>query len=307
MSLEIDEKLDKILQDLELIKNHLKIVPNRDITIDNGKSSIEDYEKFAQEDLKLDEKTITNHLSTISRFLTYSKGIINIDSVNEFLDSNDSLSWKSNQIKALRKYIRDFLKLGNWIEEFKFSKSNAKIRTIPTDEDLMKFLQLLPKQTQVIALVLVTSGLRIGEVLSLRFVNIANELNMIDVSKVHEGDTKHSWLSFVTQQTIEILYEYLREINFDYEDESNLFSNSSRVVQNNFEQASEKIGFKLNPHTLRMVFTEKCTLSGIKDKYINAFCGRVSKSVLAKNYTDYSPTSLKREYEKVEPLLTFES
>ena len=307
MSFEINEKLDHILQDLELIKNQLKIVPNREIVIDNGKSSIEDYEKFAQEELKLDEKTITNHLSTISRFLTYSKGIINIDSVKEFLDSNDSLSWKSNQIKALRKYIRDFLKLGNWIEDFKFSKSNAKIRTIPTDEDLMKFLQLLPKQTQVIALVLVTSGLRIGEVISLQFVNIANDLNMIDVSKVHEGDTKHSWLSFVTQQTIEILYEYLREINFDYEDESRLFSNSSRVVQNNFEQASEKLGFKLNPHTLRMIFTEKCTLSGIKDKYINAFCGRVSKSVLAKNYTDYSPTSLKREYEKVESLLTFES
>ncbi len=306
MSLEINEKLDHILQDLELIKNQLKIVPNKEMVIYNGKSSIEDYEKFAKA-LKLDEKTITNHLSTISRFLTYSKGIINTDSVKEFLDSNDSLSWKSNQIKALRKYIRDFLKLGNWIEEFKFSKSNAKIRTIPTDEDLMKFLQLLPKQTRVIALVLVTSGLRIGEVLSLRFVNIANELNMIDVSKVHEGDTKHSWLSFVTQQTVEILYEYLREINFDYEDESKLFSNSSRVVQNNFEQASENLGFKLKPHTLRMIFTEKCTIAGIKDKYINAFCGRVSKSVLAKNYTDYSPTSLKREYEKVESLLTFES
>jgi integrase len=306
MSLEINEKLDHILQDLELIKNHLKIVPDKDIQIKDRKSSVSEYEKFAQEELKLDEKTIMNHLSTISRFLTYSKGIITADSVKEFLDSNDSLSWKSNQIKALRKYIRDFLKLGNWIEEFKFLKSNAKIRTIPTDEDLVKFLQLLPKQTHVIALVLVTSGLRIGEVISLRFVNIANELNMIDVSKVHEGDTKHSWLSFVTQQTVEILYEYLREINFDYEDESKLFSNSSRVVQNNFEQASEKLGFKLKPHTLRMVFTEKCTLSGIHDKYINAFCGRVSKSVLAKNYTDYSPTSLKREYEKVESLLTFE-
>lgn len=301
------EQINQILSDLQLIKKALKIVPDKDIQIKDGKSSISEYEKFAQEELKLDEKTITNHLSTISRFLAYSKGVINTNSVKEFLDSNDSLSWKSNQIKALRKYIRDFLNLGNWMEEFKFSKSNAKIRTIPTDEDLMKFLQLLPKQTQVIALVLVTSGLRIGEVLSLRFVNIANELNMIDVSKVHEGDTKHSWLSFVTQQTIEILYEYLREINFDYEDESKLFSNSSRVVQSNFEQASEKIGFKLNPHTLRMIFTEKCTIAGIKDKYINAFCGRVSKSVLAKNYTDYSPTSLKREYEKVESLLTFES
>ena len=115
-----EEKLDLILQDLELIKNQLKIVPNRDTTIDNHKSSISEYEIFAKEELKLDEKTITNHLSTISRFLTYSKGVITADSVKEFLDSNDSLSWKTNQIKALRKYIRDFLKLGNWIEDFKF-------------------------------------------------------------------------------------------------------------------------------------------------------------------------------------------
>ena len=262
MSLEIDEKLDHILQDLELIKNQLKIVPNREITIDNGKSSIEDYEKFAKE-LKLDEKTITNHLSTISRFLAHSKGVIDINSVKEFLDSNDSLSWKSNQIKALRKYIRDFLKLGNWIDEFKFSKSNAEIRTVPTDEDLVKFLQLLPKQTQVIALVLVTSGLRIGEVLSLRFVNIANELNMIDVSKVHEGDTKHSWLSFVTQQTIEILYEYLREINFDYEDESKLFSNSYVIAPYILESVSAKLSLSLYTATISSLsFFKKEVLVG---------------------------------------------
>lgn len=302
----IEEKLDLILQNLELIRNHLKIVPDKDLEVKDGKSSIEQYETFAKEELKLNAKTITNQLSTLSRFLYHSKGAINKKSVKSYLDTNDSNSWKSNQIKALRKYIRDFLKLGNWIEEFKFSKSNAKIRTVPTDENLIMFLHLLPKQTQVITLVLVTSGLRIGEVLSLRFVNIANELNMIDVSKVHEGNTKHSWLSFVTAQTIKILYEYLREVDFDYEDKSLLFSNSSRVVQNNFQQASEKLGFKLKPHTLRMMFTEKCTLAGIQDKYINAFCGRTSQGVLAKNYTNYSPEALRREYDKVENLLTFE-
>lgn len=53
------------------------------------------------------------------------------------------------------------------------------------------------------------------------------------------------------------------------------------------------------------MFTEKCTQAQINEKYINAFCGRISKGVLAKHYTDYSPSSLKREYEKVEALLTF--
>ena len=33
---------------------------------------------------------------------------------------------------------------------------------------------------------------------------------------------------------------------------------------------------------------------GVADRYIGAFCGRVSKSVLARHYTDYSPEKLKR-------------
>jgi len=37
---------------------------------------------------------------------------------------------------------------------------------------------------------------------------------------------------------------------------------------------------------------------GVPDRYIDAFCGRVPKSVLARHYTDYSPERLKRIYDK---------
>ena len=129
---------------------------------------------------------------------------------------------------------------------------------------------------------------------------------MIDVTEVHKGNTKHSWISFVTQQTTDLLYEYLDITNFDYESDSELFSSSSRTVHNDFVQASQQLGMKIIPHLLRTMFTEKCTQAEIQEKYINAFCGRVSKSMLAKHYTDYSPNALKREYEKVESLLTLE-
>ena len=118
---------------------------------------------------------------------------------------------------------------------------------------------------------------------------------------------------FLTTESTNSLKDYLtryfdwKENDFDFEDESKLFSCSSRVVQNNFEKASETINFKLKPHTLRTVFTEKYTQAGIKDKYIDVFCGRISKSVLSKNYTDYSPSSLIREYDNLEDSLTFES
>ena len=37
---------------------------------------------------------------------------------------------------------------------------------------------------------------------------------------------------------------------------------------------------------------------GVSDRYIDAFCGRMPKSVLARHYTDYNPGRLKRIYER---------
>jgi len=37
---------------------------------------------------------------------------------------------------------------------------------------------------------------------------------------------------------------------------------------------------------------------GVPERYIDAFCGRVPKSVLAKHYTDYLPEKLKLIYDK---------
>ena len=37
---------------------------------------------------------------------------------------------------------------------------------------------------------------------------------------------------------------------------------------------------------------------GIPDRYVDAFCGRVPRSVLARHYTDFSPGKLKEIYDK---------
>ena len=300
----IEAKLDLILQELETIKNHLKIVPDKDSEITDLKSSISEYETFAKEELKLNAKTITNQLSILSRFLHHSKGAINKESVKHYLDSNDSDSWKSNQLKALRRYCRDFLKLGNWINDFQFSKTKAKIKKIPSDKEIVSFFFELDFQSQLVFLTLLNTGFRLGEVLKLKIKNVDFENGMMDASNIHEGDTKHSWISFITTQTIDLLQEYLFErFSGDLDPEANLFTIHSRSLQNMFKNTSEKIGITINPHLLRTVFSEKCTKAEIKDKYIDAFCGRTSQGVLATNYTDYSPEALRREYNKVEQLL----
>jgi len=39
---------------------------------------------------------------------------------------------------------------------------------------------------------------------------------------------------------------------------------------------------------------------GVSETYIDAFCGRVPQSVLARHYTDFSPEKLGEIYEKAE-------
>lgn len=295
-----DEILQKISFDLDSIKNHLKIVPDKFITITNIDRKIENYEEYAVNQLGISQATVNNQKSALRGFLNYSQGIINKETVKEYLESNDSASWKSNQLKALRKFIRDYLNLGNWINEFVFSKEKAKLKKeVPDDYQLALFCSKLEYPIQMIFLILTSSGLRIGEVLSLRIDNINFETNMLDVSKVHESDSKSSWISFMTYQTSEYIQNYVESLHNDI-----LFPISYKSVQENFQQVSEETGIKIKPHLLRTVFTEKCTQAELGEKYIDAFCGRTSQSIIRKHYTDYSPKAMRRQYDKVEQLLT---
>lgn len=294
-----DEKLNQILSDLELIKSHLKIVPDKFATVTDIETKIENYEEYAVDELNISQSTVNNQKSAIRGFLNYSNGVINKETVKSYLESNDSTSWKSNQLKALRKFIRDYLGLGNWINEFVFSKEKAKIKkAIPNEDQLALFCSRLDYQVQMIFLILVTSGLRVGEVLELELDDINFETNMIDVSDIHQSKNKSSWLSFMTNQAMEFIADYVENLTAE-----KLFSISYKSVQENFQKVSEETGIKINPHLLRTVFTEKCTKSGIEEKYIDAFCGRIPQSVIRKHYTDYSPEAMKIHYDKVESFL----
>ena len=305
-----EEKMDKIIADLELIKKSLKIVPDKEMTIIDFDSSINSYEEFARDELKLGQLTINNHRSVIRNFLNYSKGIINKQTVKEYLDSNSSLAWKSNHLKALRRYIRDYLNLGNWINEFVFAKPKAKLKKeIPTNEQLVQFCDVLPTyQMQIVFLIMLNSGLRENEVLSLKYSDIDYETNMIDASNIHKGKTKFSWISFFTSKTSEILQDYLTGDEFEFEkgneDNTKLFNISSRSLQQAFKNVSEKLSFSISPRILRTVFAERCRAAGIDKEYIDAFCGRTPQGVLEKHYTDYSPKALRRVYDQVESYLT---
>ncbi|MGI0047702.1 MAG: tyrosine-type recombinase/integrase [Nitrosotalea sp.] len=303
------EKLDELLVKVSRIEKALNIVPDKELDISNVEESVQAYEVYAKEELDLEDNTIQNQKSSIQSFLQHSNGKINEQSVKAYLDSNPSPTWKTNQVKALRRYIRDFLKLGNWMNEFQFEKAIPRIHTeYPSNEKLAEFFHALPSDSQIIFLILLGSGLRPGEILGLRVkdMHFDNGDNMVDASEMHHGKTKQSWISFVTSETAVILLEDLFGRDIENSPDSKIFSLPMRTLQEHFRNASEQTGININPKLLRKVFADRCERAGINKKYIDAFCGRTPRGVLESHYTDYSPTKLREEYDKVEPLLTLE-
>jgi len=69
-------------------------------------------------------------------------------------------------------------------------------------------------------------------------------------------------------------------------------------LSHTFKKTADKTGIHIYPHLLRSVFAREISKAGVQDRYIDALCGRVPQSVLARHYSDYSPEVLKEIYEK---------
>ena len=151
---------------------------------------------------------------------------------------------------------------------------------------MIKFYGKLPNEkAKTLFLMYGSSGLRLTELLS---GQVYPESNTI-IPAQHEGRTKNSYISFFSEEARE---HYLK---------SNWWGNITQVTLNKwFRIASQRSGIKITPQILREWFCSEMGRLGVPDRYVDAFCGRVPQSVLARHYTDYSPERLKEIYDKTE-------
>jgi integrase len=193
-----------------------------------------------------------------------------------------SVSSYANYLKTFKVYYRDFLKQPEIIQDYKFPKQSFKPKFLPSKEEIRIFYNALSDRYKIIFLALASSGLRINELLS------AEIIGTMVIPKSHNGQTKQSYISFINDETISLLKQY----------QGNPFSVFYGVVDRTFKKTSKKFGIKIYPHLLRSVFAREMSKAGVQDRYIDAFCGRVPGSVLARHYSDYSPEVLKDIYSK---------
>ena len=171
-----------------------------------------------------------------------------------------------------------------------------KPKHIVSKEDLRRFYEAIetPKE-RALFLLYATSGLRRQEILSLTADDIDFEKRMITPNN-HLGETKKSWCSFYNEEAEEALNAYLATKKQSRS--KRIFPMQRHEVVKLWKSAREKTGLNITPQKLRQWFCSEMLRLGVSDTYVDAFCGRVPKSVLARHYTDFSPEKLMKIYEK---------
>jgi integrase len=274
------------------------------LRIENGENEriFEDFKNFLTVDRQLGEGTVERHLREIRSLFRNSDfdplKATRMDIRNYLMKFRDySPNSYANVLKALRIFYRDYLGKPEVVEGFRFPNRPFKPKRVPSKDELQRFYGFLREPlAKAIFLIYATTGLRRKEVLNLRIGDIDFEKRMI-IPRGEFSRTKGTWITFYNAEAEEALKEYLGSFQ-GLNKESRLFPVTEIYFRKRCEAFERETGIKITPQILREWFACEMGRLGVPDRYVDAFCGRVPRSVLARHYTDFSPEKLKEIYDK---------
>ncbi len=257
-----------------------------------------EFAKFCQVDLRLSPGSVRRHMISVRQIIREcSDGeFITTGAIRDFLSGIENPYTYNNFLKSLRVYFRDYLNQMDVIRTFRFAHAESPPPRTFSKKDLHEFYWALEDELErALFLIYASSGKRRSEILDLLMRQIDLEGRTIMPTKI--SATKRTWYSFFNQEAQDALKSYLA-IRRDVKRSGKLFpmSWSSRAAI--FHIAQRKTGLELTPQDLRFWFSNEMSTLGVADRFIDAFQGRVPRSVLARHYTDYSLENLKAIYDK---------
>jgi len=257
-------------------------------------SSLKDFYDFQVVDLQRAKTTAKEKVYYIKKFFNEVKidpKAVRVEHIRQYLKTqNCSCHVYKNLLGALKVFFRDFLNSPEVVKSFKFPRPVFKPKIVPTREEMQRFFDSIDtKIGRALFLFYASSGLRKNEVLWLNKDCIDFEKRMI-VPTGHSGVTKTSYVSFYNRETEQAL-------NTIELGEDRLFNVSDRQYKKIWKLAKKRSGLHITAQKLREWFCCEMGALGVSDRYIDAFCGRTPKSVLARHYTDYNPEKLRIIYE----------
>jgi integrase len=223
-------------------------------------------------------------------------GSVTAEDVRAYLKplSSGNANSYGNALKPIKRFFRDYMRMGEVVESFKFRKVTLKPIIVPSKEQLKKFYQALrTRRARALFLMYASTGLRRTELLSLTKDDIDWEKRMV-IPNGYDGGTKRSWVTFFNEEAECALKEYLatrKDVN------PKLFRISPHTFIDVWRYAGQDSGVRITPQVLREWFCDELGRLGVPDRHVDAFCGRMPKSVLARRYSDFAPEKLKEIYE----------
>jgi integrase len=237
-----------------------------------------------KEKMRYAEKLV-NHLD--GHPLTASK-----QQLREFVSQYDD----HNATKTVRVIYRRYFDT-DIADSFKVQPPTPKPKKVPKKDELQQVYNGLDSDPdQVAFLLLATSGMRRRELIELTPGDLDPEDRAIYPSTEDGQATKQQWVTFYNAEVEDrLLATY--DLQAMAQDETFLDC-SGRTLTRHIREASEEAGtMKITPQVLRVWFCNEMNRLGVADRYIDAFCGRTPKSVLAKHYSDFTPRKLQEIYE----------
>jgi len=271
-----------------------------DLCFTELEKDLEVFHDFLLVDRQKSKRTARDYCALIRR-LFKNVEVVTVESLRAYLKGlreNCSRDYYSVTLSAMKAYFRDYKGLPQLVSTFKFPRKTQNPKLIPGKEDLKRFYEALPTlRLKAYFLLTATSGLRKAEVLGLDVSDVDFKQRML-IPKNHIGATKHSWVTFYNEEAENALMLFRENMTSKQKASPKLIPIGSREFKRGWKIAKEKTGLEITSKMLRDWFAEEMGNLGVADRYIDAFQGRTPRTVLARNYTDYSPRKMKQRYDR---------
>jgi len=263
---------------------------------ESAELALKDFERFLRIDQLRKPETVHGRVNYLRAFFKrVGKGPNNItrDDIRDALDGI-SVHKRDHILKALRLFYGKFLGQSALLDGIRFGNPEIRPLTAPRKDQIRQFYETIDDpEERTIFLLAASSGLRRHEIVELRLKDLDFEKRMIIPD--YESATKRMWVTFYNSEADADLKDWLKNRN---KRSDRLFPMARAKESRLFRAAMDKTGLHITLKTLRVWFCCEMARMGVQDRYVDAFCGRVPKSILSRHYTDYSPDRLREIYDR---------
>jgi len=257
---------------------------------------LENFRLFARAKMNLAKLTASQYICKLKPFLK-GKSVVTDKDIQTYVQSKKgicSAGYVSNVISAFKAYFREYKGL-KVMDGYKHPTAPLKMKEEIEPKKVERFISSIDNlRVKCIALLLASSGLRKGEVLSLNKEDVNRE-NRCIIPKCHNGETKHSGISFYNDEAEACLIEYEKNSQTK---KDKLFAIGDGTFLRAWNNARKKSGIYLKPKDLRDFFSQEMGKALIPDRYIDIFQGRSPRNILSKHYTTQGIRLLREIYDK---------